>query len=96
MNIDKLIRMANQIAAFFRAYPETEAIAGIRDHIMSFWTPRMRETLLARMEEDEAGLDSLLDPLAGKALQTFRRTRSPIEKEIAGPKEVGQLGSDAG
>lgn len=92
MNIDKLIRMANQIAAFFRAYPEAEAVAGIRDHIMSFWTPRMRETLLAHAEKDGAGLD----PLAEKALRTFRKTRSPIEKEIAGPEEVGQLGSDAG
>lgn len=92
MNIDKLIRMANQIAAFFRAYPEAEAIAGIRDHIMSFWTPRMRETLLAHLEKDGAGLDGL----TAKALQTFRKTTSPIEKEIAGPEVVGQLGSDAG
>lgn len=92
MNIDKLIRMANQIAAFFRAYPEAEAVAGIRDHIMSFWTPRMRETLLDYMEKGGTGLDAL----AARALQTFRKTRSPIEKEIAGPEEIGQLGSDAG
>ncbi len=35
----KLDHMANQIAAFFRSYPEEEAVAGIHDHIRSFWSP---------------------------------------------------------
>ena len=37
-----MIRMANQIAAFFEAYPRAEAIDGIGKHIKNFWDPRMR------------------------------------------------------
>ncbi len=44
----KLDLMANQIAAFFRSYPDEEAVAGIHDHIRSFWSPAMRRDLLAR------------------------------------------------
>ena len=40
-----MIRMANQIAAFFEAYPRAEAVDGIAKHIRSFWTPRMRRRL---------------------------------------------------
>ena len=37
-----MIRMADQIAAFFEAYPRAEAVDGIGKHIKSFWDPRMR------------------------------------------------------
>ena len=37
--IEKLVRMANQIADFFAPYPEEEAVAGMQQHIRSFWTP---------------------------------------------------------
>jgi formate dehydrogenase subunit delta len=42
---NKLVYMANQIAAFFNAYPQQEAVEGIRTHLVSFWTPRMRADL---------------------------------------------------
>ena len=54
--IEKLVRMANQIADFFGPYPEPEAIAGIREHLRSFWTPSMRQELLAYAVEDGKGL----------------------------------------
>ncbi|QRM35717.1 formate dehydrogenase subunit delta [Microvirga sp. VF16] len=68
MSTEKLIRMANQIAAFFRSYPEEEAVAGIRNHLMAFWTPRMRGAIAtyAGQEGDK------LDPLVLKAVQPFR------------------------
>lgn len=40
-----LVRMANQIAMFFAGFPDDEAIEGVRDHIMKFWTPAMRQQL---------------------------------------------------
>jgi formate dehydrogenase subunit delta len=40
-----MIRMANQIAAYFEAYPRTEALTGIAGHIRNSWTPRMRKQL---------------------------------------------------
>jgi len=92
MNADKLTRMANQIAGFFRSYPEDKALAGIRDHLMAFWTPGMREALLAHAGQGGGGLD----PLVVRALRRDQPGESPVAKETAGPEEVGQLGSDAG
>ena len=92
MSIEKLTRMANQIAGFFRSYPDDKALAGIRDHLVAFWTPAMREAILAHVREGGAGLD----PLVVQALRKAQSGESPIEKETAGPEKVGQLGSDAG
>jgi formate dehydrogenase subunit delta len=92
MNIEKLVRMANQIASFFRSYPEDQAVRGIHDHLVAFWTPNMRAALLAHVNQGCQGLDSLVT----KALLTFPDGKNPIEKEIAGPEQVGELGSDAG
>jgi len=90
MNHEKLVRMANQIADFFGSYPEQQAQAGIRDHIVAYWTPGMRRQLLTAL--DETGLN----PLVGEALRTDPTAASPIEKEIAGPDELGAMESDAG
>jgi len=56
-----LVKMANDIGAFFRAEPEREdAIAGIANHIAKFWTKRMRDKLNAHLEHDgDAGLEEL-------------------------------------
>jgi formate dehydrogenase subunit delta len=92
MTTEKLIRMANQIASFFRPYPEDQAVKGIHDHLTAFWTPGMRAELMADIGQG----DDRLDPLVTKALLQFQKGKSPIEKEIAGPEKVGELGSDAG
>ena len=89
----KLDHMANQIAAFFRSYPEDEAVAGIHDHIRSFWSPAMRRDLLRRTEAGSA----CLDPLVVTALHALSTGSSPVRKEAAGPSELGEIGaSDAG
>ncbi len=36
MKTEKLVHMANEIATFFRAYPDDQARAGIRDHVTEF------------------------------------------------------------
>ena len=59
MDIRKLIHMANQIADFFRPYPEAEAIAGVENHLLQFWDPRMRATLIAHAAAGGAGLEPL-------------------------------------
>jgi formate dehydrogenase subunit delta len=92
MSTMKLVRMANQIASFFRSYPDDQAIHGIHDHLVAFWTPNMRAALLADVNRGAHELD----PLAAKALLTFELGKSPFEKEVAGPEQVGELGSDAG
>lgn len=59
MSPDKLVRMANQIAAFFTAQGGEEAAAGVADHLNRFWDPRMRGQLLAMIAAGETeGLDT--------------------------------------
>jgi formate dehydrogenase subunit delta len=55
-----LVRMANQIAAFFAAQDHDEAVAGIATHIRSFWEPRMRKGLYAVVDAGGEGLDALV------------------------------------
>ena len=62
---EKLMRMANQIAAFFHPYPAEEARAGIMQYIADFWTPGMRRALQAMV--DRGGED--LDPLVTRAFR---------------------------
>lgn len=92
MSNEKLVRMANQIASFFRFYPEDQAVRGVHDHLVAFWTPAMRAALLEHARTDHLNLD----PLVTKALSTFPEGKNPIAKEVAGPEQVGELGSDAG
>ncbi len=90
MDTAKLEAMANQIATFFRSYPDEQAQAGIRDHLKAFWTGRMVDALLA------AGPKPGLDPLVTAALWQKPQAESPIAKELAGPEVVGLMASDAG
>ncbi len=70
MNTDHLVRMANQIAMFFRLHPEEQAVAGTMQHIRDFWNPLMRREIYALIEKGGEGLE----PLALKALQKLRET----------------------
>ena len=60
MSPDKLAYMANQIANFFRTRPHEEALAGIADHISSFWEPRMRAQFFELLKTDEGKFDPLV------------------------------------
>ncbi len=89
---DKLARMANQIATFFRSYPDEEAIAGIRDHIVAFWSPRMRSDLAEAID----GSDLAIDPLVVSAFRTGSTAHNPTDRAIADANVAGELASDAG
>ena len=71
-NIAKLRRMAEQIADFFKSYPEEEAAASIADHINQFWSRRMREDFLAAFTADSQELH----PLVRRALAQVRPPRT--------------------
>ncbi len=50
MNTENLIKMANQIGAFFEAMADrAEAVSGVANHIRSTWDRRMREALLQHL-----------------------------------------------
>lgn len=76
MRIEKLIRMANEIAAFFHSYPEEQAITGIRDHLTAFWTRRMRSIIEAYAGQG----GEKLDPLVIKALLPEEREKAVVSK----------------
>ncbi len=68
MSPDKLIRMANQIAAFHASQrgPAAEAVAA---HINEFWEPRMRAALLAHVAAGGDGLRPEVMDAAGMIRQ---------------------------
>ncbi len=59
MDSQRLVHMANQIADFFKAYPEDEAVAGVENHLRQFWDPRMRAQLAKHLEAGGAGLEPI-------------------------------------
>lgn len=68
MNLDNLIKMANQIGTFFAAMPDREeALADIATHLRRFWAPPMRKALLE-------GLDS------GRAADVSPIVRAAVER----------------
>ncbi|OYW56399.1 MAG: hypothetical protein B7Y80_06945 [Hyphomicrobium sp. 32-62-53] len=43
--LERLVVMANQIADFFSPYPPARRAEGIRNHLRTYWDPRMRQDL---------------------------------------------------
>ena len=76
MNVDNLVHMANQIGAFFSAYPDRqEALDGVANHIHKFWEPRMRLTLLDALVNGEV---KELTPLVNDALLANQTKLRPL------------------
>ena len=67
MNIDLLIKMANQISSFFA----TESTAGkapadVASHLRRYWDPRMREQMVTYFHERQgSGLDDIARSAVG-------------------------------
>jgi formate dehydrogenase subunit delta len=71
MNIPNLIKMANQIGAFFEAMPDHEqAVKDIAAHIQRSWDPRMRAALLRHIG-DQGGAE--LSPMVQEAFQLVKQ-----------------------
>ncbi|MCS3806773.1 formate dehydrogenase subunit delta [Chromobacterium alkanivorans] len=66
MRPQPLVKMANEIARFFENAQGDDAAAEVAQHLRRFWTPAMREGLLAHWRS--AGAASGLAPLAARAL----------------------------
>lgn len=70
MDIHNLITMANRIGQFFESFGDrTEALEGISNHIRKFWEPRMRQQLMAQL--DEPAGQALL-PIVAEAMRAHR------------------------
>jgi formate dehydrogenase subunit delta len=69
MQIDSLIRMANQIGGFFNSYSDRQlARSEVASHMQKFWEPRMRLAIL-QYNEKHRTLNNDLLPLVREALK---------------------------
>ena len=75
MDENKMVRQANQIAEYFKVYPQDRAEQGVLGHISKFWAPRMRDQLV---RYSEAGGDGL-HPLVEKAALDLRQRPAKAE-----------------
>ena len=70
MDAHNLIRMANQIGAFFESMPnKQEAQEGIVNHIQKFWDPRMRKAFLGAIDANQ---DQALNQFVKDAITSHR------------------------
>ena len=76
MQADNLVRMANQIALFFAPYPETDAIEGVRSHLVNFWDPAMRKELFSIAR----GLTPPSAPLDALVLRAVTQLRGAVDE----------------
>lgn len=60
MSPEKMVRMANQIATFFKTQRGDDAAQKVAAHIADFWDPRMRAQLQDYVDENGAGLDEVV------------------------------------
>ena len=60
MSSEKLVRMANQIATFFKTQPGEDAARRVALHLSDYWEPRMRAQLAAHVAAGGAGLDEVV------------------------------------
>ena len=75
MITDKLVMMANQIAANNSYLTDGAAAKTVATHINQFWTPQMRQELeqVAESSAGDAGTpDDLLSPVVREALTQLR------------------------
>ena len=75
VDIHKLVKMANEIAAFFEAEPDRAvAVEGVAGHLKRFWDPRMRREIVQWV--DEHGGEGLTE-LAATAIKANREQLLP-------------------
>ncbi len=90
MDADKLVTMANQIAAFHRRKPAEDAAREVAAHVERFWERRMRDAAYAHLDSGGAGLDASAS--AGLTLLREReagRGEDPVERsEVQAPLEA--------
>jgi formate dehydrogenase subunit delta len=60
MNIERLVTMANEIAAFFASEKDSEQAAQLMaTHLRRYWEPRMRRAIIEHERAGGAGLSEL-------------------------------------
>jgi len=72
VKIEYLVKMANEVGAFFATEPDAEQAANaVAGHLRRFWEPRMRAQIMAHQATGGAGLSDLaLKAVAKLAAET--------------------------
>ena len=65
MNIDHLVKMANEISAFWEGEAGPKAPAEVASHLKRFWEPRMRAEIIAHYRRGAAGLEDVAREAVG-------------------------------
>ncbi len=60
METRDMLRMANQIADFFRSYPHDDAVKEAATHLNNYWDPRMRKHFFDYLAKGGEGLDPII------------------------------------
>ncbi|MEO6919535.1 MAG: formate dehydrogenase subunit delta [Collimonas sp.] len=72
MNLEHLVKMANQIGSFFDTMPDRpQAMTDLAMHLKRSWEPRMRRELLAYVDE-QGGVE--LIPIVLEAIHLHAST----------------------
>lgn len=96
MNVQNLVKMANQIGDFFHSAAKPGFVEGdIAGHIKRFWDPRMRKEIVAYVENE--GGSGLKPEVLGAIKQNkdaLCGAKTPIKQEaqFIGPKGGGDAG----
>ena len=60
MNVDHMIKMANEISTFWEGEAGSQkAPAEVASHLKRFWEPRMRGQIIEHYRKGAAGLDDV-------------------------------------
>lgn len=60
MHIERLVKMANEIATFFASESApADAPRDVAGHLTKFWDPRMRRAIILHAQQGGAGLSDL-------------------------------------
>ena len=92
MEASDLVRMANQISAYFNPYPKAEALDGIAKHIHLFWDPRMRNALKDHLDQGGEGLSPLF---VEAAHDYYKGPKSPASRLNGGHATAGAAQASA-
>ncbi len=91
MDKTDIVRMANQIAAFFKSYGPDEAAKEVATHINNYWEPRMREHFFKVLSTN----GNEFNPLVVAAAALIRKpqekkfdSREPMDQKTGLPKEA--------
>jgi formate dehydrogenase subunit delta len=104
MNIDHLIKMANEITAFWEGEAPDKAAGEVATHFRRYWEPRMRQQMITYYQERQgAGLtDVAKQAVALLAAQPKAAPGPPVDQVAPAndftpsPDPADRFGGDAG